>query len=154
MDWKLPREGACRCGQVRLRLTKAPIATAACHCRGCQKMSSSAFSLTVMAPEDGFEVTAGETVIGGMHAPELQHHFCPHCMSWLFTRPRGFGFVNVRSPMLEGAADFAPFMETFTEAKMPFAETGAARSFEQFPPHEAFGELLAEFAAWTKARSA
>ena len=66
---KLPMEGGCRCGRVRLRIAKAPLLTMACHCTGCQRMSSSAFSLTAAIPSDGFEVTQGETVMGGLHGP-------------------------------------------------------------------------------------
>ena len=72
----LPLTGACRCGRVKIRATKPAFMTAACHCTGCQKMASSAFSLTAMFPADGFEVTEGETVIGGMHGDFLHHNFC------------------------------------------------------------------------------
>ena len=40
-------EGGCRCGRVRLRVEAPPLITMACHCTGCQRMSASAFSLTV-----------------------------------------------------------------------------------------------------------
>ena len=31
-DRKLPREGGCRCGQVRFKVTAPPLLTMACHC--------------------------------------------------------------------------------------------------------------------------
>jgi hypothetical protein len=144
----LPLSGSCRCGRVEFRVTRAPICTAACHCRGCQKMAASAYSLTAMVPGDGLEVTKGETAIGGMHAPELQHHFCAHCMTWMFTRPVGMPFVNVRPTMLDDSSWFRPFMETFASAKLPFAETGAVRSFETFPAMGEIEALLTEYAEW------
>src|SRR3546814_20469683 len=85
-EWTLPIEGGCRCGKVRFRITQPPLLTMACHCTGCQKMSGSAFSTTVMAPSAGFEVTAGEPVIGGLHGERARHHHCDWCESWLFTR--------------------------------------------------------------------
>ncbi|MDQ6436425.1 GFA family protein [Mesorhizobium sp. LHD-90] len=145
---KLPLKGSCRCGRVEIRVTKPPIATAACHCRGCQKMASSAYSLTAMVPADGFEVVKGEPAVGGMHAPELQHYFCGHCMTWMFTRPAGMDFVNVRPTMLDDTSWFRPFLETFTSTKLPFAQTGAARSFAEFPAMEEIGGLVADYAAW------
>lgn len=144
----LPLAGSCRCGQVDIRVTKAPICTAACHCRGCRKMASSAFSLTAMVAVDGFEVTKGETVIGGMRAPELAHHFCPNCMTWMFTRPVGMPFVNVRPTMFDDTEWFRPFMETYASTRMPFAETGAVRSYETFPAMEEIEGLLREYAEW------
>ena len=98
----LPSEGHCRCGRVRVRITKPPLITAACHCTGCQRMSSSAYSLTAAIPADGFEVSQGETVVGGLHGEEVKHHFCAWCMTWVFTRPTAVDwFVNLRPTLLE-----------------------------------------------------
>lgn len=143
----LPAEGACRCGRVRLRITAAPILTMACHCTGCQRMSSSAFSLSAAIPSDGFEVVKGETVVGGLHGAEAEHHFCAHCMTWMFTRPTGIDwFVNLRPTMLEDAAWFAPFIETYTSEKLPWATTPAVHSFEKFPEFSDYERLTAAFA--------
>lgn len=144
----LPLVGSCRCGRVEISITKAPICTAACHCHGCQKMASSAFSLTAMVPADGFEVMKGEPVIGGLHGADLNHYFCPHCMTWMFTRPVGFGFVNVRPTMFDDTSWFRPYMETYASTKLPFAETGAVKSFETFPTMEDIGGLIKGYADW------
>ncbi|MES2724680.1 MAG: GFA family protein [Pseudomonadota bacterium] len=138
----LPWEGGCRCGQVRFKVSAPPILTMACHCTGCQKMTSSAFSLSAAVPSAGFEVTAGEPVIGGLHGAEVHHYFCPHCMSWMFTRAEGMDwFVNVRTPMLDGGVDLPPFLETFTSEKLPWATTPAEHSFAEFPPMETYQAL-------------
>jgi hypothetical protein len=111
-------------------------------------MSSSAFSLSALFPADAFEVPKGEVVIGGLHGAELHHMFCAHCMTWMFTR---IGFlphvVNVRATMLDDHVWFAPFAETYTKAKLPWATTGAAHSFEEFPAPERWAELMKEFAS-------
>ncbi|MCA8880183.1 MAG: GFA family protein [Rhodobacteraceae bacterium] len=140
--------GTCRCGRIRFRVTGRPLVTMACHCTGCQRMTASAFSLSALYPLAAFAMVEGETVIGGMHSPDLPHHFCPHCMSWVFTRfSAPDEFVNVRATMLDNAKDFVPFVETCTAEKLPWAVTPAAHSFETFPPMERFPELMAEFAA-------
>lgn len=145
---KLPMEGGCRCDRVRIRVTKTPLITAACHCNGCQRMSASAFSLTAIFVADAFEVTKGEPVIGGLHGPDAQHFFCAHCMTWMFTRPVPLPhIVNVRPTMFDDHAWFAPFMETFTKSRLSWAVTGAAHSFEEFPPMEAYEGLMKAFAA-------
>lgn len=145
--WSLPMTGGCRCGQVRLRVTAPPIITMACHCRGCQRMSASAFSLSAAIPADGFAVTAGEPVIGGLHGA-TRHFFCPHCMAWMFTRPEGMDwFVNLRPTMLDDPAWVRPYVETYTSARLPWAVTGARHSFETFPSPDAFAPLIAAFAA-------
>jgi len=109
-------------------------------------MSSSAYSLSSAIPSDGFQVTKGEPVIGGLHG-EIHHFFCPHCMSWMFTRPPGMDwFVNLRPTMLDDARWFRPFIETFTSEKLPWASTPAVHSYEGFPPFEAYESLTKEFA--------
>lgn len=147
---RLPLTGACRCGAVKIAVSAAPIMTAACHCTGCQRMSSSAFSLTAMFPADAFRVTEGTPVLGGLRGPTLLHHCCPSCMSWMFTRiaMAGLdGFVNVRPTMLEDASWFVPFIETVTKEKLGWAETPARHKFEGFPAAAEFGRLVEEFAA-------
>lgn len=144
----LPVEGGCRCGKLRFRVTRAQMITMACHCTGCQKMSASAFSLSVAIPENGFEIIAGEPVIGGLHGDMARHHHCDWCKSWVFTLPpEGAGFVNVRPTMLDDASWYTPFIETYTSEALPWATTPARHSFPEFPPMEAFGALIAEYAA-------
>jgi hypothetical protein len=143
----LPIEGACRCGEVRMKVSAPPMITMACHCRGCQRMSASAFSCSAAIPSAGFEVTAGEPVIGGAHGDDTHHFHCPRCKSWLFTRPVGMDwFINIRPTMLDDTRWFAPFVETYTSTQFPWALTGAARSFEEFPPLEAYESLMQEYA--------
>jgi hypothetical protein len=144
---ELPMQGGCRCNQVRIRVSKPPLITTACHCRGCQRMSASAFSLTAIFSADAFEVMQGEPVIGGLRGPDAHHFFCPQCMSWMFTRPEPLPqIVNVRPTMFDDHAWFAPFMETYTSAKLPWAVTGARHSFAEQPPIEAYAPLIQEFA--------
>ena len=143
----LPTEGGCRCGQGRFRISAAPIITMACHCRGCQKMSASAYSLSAAIPAEGFAVTDGEPMIGGLHGA-TRHFFCPHCMSWMFTRPDGMDwFVNVRATLLDDASWFAPCVETYSSEMLPWAKTAAAHSYETLPPEDAWPGLAEAYAA-------
>ena len=137
--------GSCRCGRVKMRINARPLLTMACHCTGCQKMSSSAYSLSAAIPTAAFEVTEGEPVIGGLHG-EARHYFCGYCMSWMFTRPQGVDFfVNVRPTMLDKSRWFMPLIETQTQEKLPWATTPARYSFTAFPPPERYRALMAEY---------
>lgn len=144
----LPIEGGCRCGHVRFRLSAPPMMEAACHCIGCQRMTGSAFSTTIVMPEDGFAVIAGDTVVGGLRGDAIDHHHCDRCKGWVFTRPRGdMGFVNVRATLLDDARWFAPWMETQTAERLPWATTGAARSFDRFPEMAEYPVLIEAYRA-------
>lgn len=110
-------------------------------------MSSSAFSLSAMFASPAFEVIEGEPVIGGLHGDDTHHFFCPHCMTWMFTRPVAVAhIVNVRPTMFDDHAWFLPFMETFTRTRLAWAKTGAERSFDELPPMDAYEGLMREFA--------
>jgi hypothetical protein len=147
-DWKLPWEGGCRCGEVRIRVTKPPLLAGACHCTGCRKMTASAYSLSLAVPSEGFEVTKGETVIGGLRGPESHHHHCPACLSWLFTRNEGMEwFVNLRASVLDDHAWYEPWFELWTDEKLPWAATGARHSYATLPEMAEFESLMAGYAA-------
>lgn len=144
-EWNLPWTASCLCGQVKMRVTKAPVVSMACHCTACQKLTSGPFSISLLIPTDGFDVIEGVPVIGGLHS-EIRHFFCPHCKNWVFTRPGVMPFVNFRPGMLEDASWVRPFAETMTREKLPYTDTGAEFSFEGFPDPEDFGPILAAFA--------
>lgn len=143
-----PLSGTCRCGTVAFEISAPPVMTSACHCRGCQRMSASAFSLSAMVPSEGFRVVRGAPVLGGLKGPGQDHFFCPDCMTWMFTRFAVMAdFVNVRSTMLDDPALSEPFMETMTSEKLPWATTPAQRSYEGFPAMEDIPGLMEDFAA-------
>jgi hypothetical protein len=110
-------------------------------------MTGSAFSLSLMIMDKGFEVTKGEPIIGGLHG-DIRHYFCAHCMSWVFTRPNAeIPFVNLRSTMLDDASWVVPFIESYVSEKLPWATTPAVHSFDKFPEREDYPALIQEYAA-------
>lgn len=148
-DWKLPWTASCLCGRVTMRITAPPVMSGACHCTGCQKLTSGAYSLTLMLPISGFEVE-GATQIGALHRAESQHHYCSHCLNWLYTTSPGLekmGLLNFRSTMLDDATWVVPFIESQTAEKLPGAATGAKHSFERFPDPSDYGRLMQDYAA-------
>ncbi|WP_419911853.1 GFA family protein [Hoeflea sp.] len=79
--------GQCQCGAVRFRLNGEPIETYVCHCRECQKQSSSAFGISVIVQGGDLQLLQGSpkqwarrTDTGGM----LDCYFCPECGSRLW----------------------------------------------------------------------
>jgi hypothetical protein len=148
MSVALPIEGGCMCGEARMRVSVHPIVTMACHCRECQRMSASAFSLTAMIPAQGVEVIKGKPQIGALHGAS-QYFYCPKCLNWLYTTPAGSPFINIRPTMFDVPLWSTPFIESFVSEKLPWAATPARYSFEKFPaPHE-YGKLVEAYAAWS-----
>ncbi|MBK9672934.1 MAG: GFA family protein [Bacteroidetes bacterium] len=149
LDWRLPWNASCLCGQVTMRVVAAPVISMACHCTGCQKLTSGAYSLTLMLPTAGFFVE-GETQIGALHRDDSKHHYCPNCLRAGSTRrartSTHVGFLNFRPTMLEDASWVVPFIESQTAEKLPGAVTGAKHSFERWPSPADYGRLMQEYA--------
>jgi len=61
--------------------------------------------------------------------------------------------VNVRATMLDDPSWFAPFIETFTSEKLPWATTPAVHSFKGFPAIEDYPRLIEEYRKQTMQRS-
>jgi hypothetical protein len=148
---KLPVEGHCMCGESRMHISIAPIITMACHCRGCQQMSASAFSLNILVPADGFAVTQGTPQIGALHG-QNRYLYCPRCLNWLYTAPAGMPFVNVRPVLFDVPLWRIPFAETCVDEKLPWATTPAQHSFAQYPPPEQYASLMAAYSEWVEAQ--
>ncbi len=76
-----PIEGSCQCGGVKYRLLEAPLMVVACHCKECQKLSTSAFSITAMVKASGI-VFEGEMTEWSRPADSGNisgAKFCPTC---------------------------------------------------------------------------
>jgi hypothetical protein len=147
----LSKSGSCRCGHVQFTAAPPVLSTMACHCKGCQRMTGSAFSLSALYSGPNFHITKGEPVVGGMKAYPA-HFMCPQCSSWVFTRiPTPTGeLVNVRTSMFDDMDQAAPYFETCTSEKLAWVNVGAVHSFEKFPPSEQFGDLMTDYLEATK----
>lgn len=145
--WKLPWTGGCRCDRLRFQVGAPPVFASACHCRGCQRMTGGAYSMTLTLPSEGFAVTAGDPVVGGLHGDQSQHMHCAYCLSWAFTRVGGGAMVNLRASLLDDPYWFRPFADVCAAEKLSFAETGAPLRFDRFPDPADYPALSADYAA-------
>ncbi|SDW64012.1 Uncharacterized conserved protein [Ruegeria halocynthiae] len=128
-----PYTGACLCGAVQIRVAVSPLLTMACHCRDCQKLSASAYTLTTMFPRGGFSCT-GDLVRGGLGSGGRVHFFCKSCLNFVYSQIGGTSErINLRTSMLEQAASFEPFVEVMTDEKMPWAHVPTIHSYPRFP---------------------
>ncbi|MEM9472149.1 MAG: GFA family protein [Pseudomonadota bacterium] len=136
-----PLKGACLCGAVQVTLTASPLLTFACHCRDCQKLGASAYSLTTVFPSDCFSCS-GELIKGGLGSSGRTHYFCRSCLSFVFSRIEGADQrINLRTSVLSEAASLEPFVELMTDEKLPWARVPAVHSFARYP--ESLEELQA-----------
>lgn len=86
-------EGGCHCGAITYKAEVDPDKTSICHCTDCQKLTGTAFRVTVPVPEDKI-VFSGEPKIyvkTGESGNKRAQGFCAGCGSHLFATSVGDG---------------------------------------------------------------
>jgi len=83
-----PVEGSCQCGSVRYKLLRAPRKVVACHCKECQKLSTSAFSITALVDVDALEFSGdlGEWSRVAESGNINEAYFCRTCGNRIYHR--------------------------------------------------------------------
>ena len=78
---KSPIIGSCQCGQVTFTVSKAPVTVFACHCRECQKLSGSPFSVTAVLASDAisFQGELSQWCRSSDSGNQNCAKFCPDC---------------------------------------------------------------------------
>ena len=74
-------QGSCQCGKVNIRFLGQPSKVVACHCSECQKLSTSAFSISSIFNEDDIEIQGEmkEWSITADNGNTVTAKFCKHC---------------------------------------------------------------------------
>jgi hypothetical protein len=121
---KLPQTGGCQCGKVRYEITEAPQLVYLCHCTDCQRLTSSAFSIGVVVPENGLRLDGIEprqlqrTADSGRISIRL---VCPECGCWICGMPRD-GMHRVRGGTLDDTSWLRPTRHIWARSKQPWVK--------------------------------
>jgi len=116
-------KGGCLCGAVRYEASD-PVVTAVCHCKHCQKISGSAFSLNVLFADDKvrFEGATHHYLDTGDSGKHLQRHFCPKCGSSLYTKAEALpGLTIVKAGTLDDTSGVKPAVQLYCERAQAWA---------------------------------
>ena len=79
------QEGGCHCGTLRYKLTEPPLRTLICHCTDCQRISGSAFGISVVCVDDAFALAGAPKKVArtlGSGATGMRWT-CPECGVWI-----------------------------------------------------------------------
>jgi hypothetical protein len=108
-------KGGCLCGAVRYEATD-PVVTAVCHCKHCQRISGSAYSVNILFPDSSvrFEGETHHYLDTGDSGGNLQRHFCPKCGSSLYTKADAApGLTIVKAGTLDDTATVRPTVQLY-----------------------------------------
>ena len=118
------RTGGCQCGAVRYEISSPPVDLYVCHCRECQKQSSSAFGISAIFRRADFRLTQG--AVKSWTRPtdtgrRLRCVFCPDCGSriWHERESEVLPTISVKGGSLDQPVDLAAAVHIWISRKLP-----------------------------------
>ncbi|MDB4955955.1 MAG: glutathione-dependent formaldehyde-activating [Myxococcales bacterium] len=137
-----PYEGHCTCGDVRYRMTSAPLFVHCCHCRWCQRETGTAFALNAMIEADRVVLVAGQPEIVATPSNSGRGQKisrCPQCRIAVWSNYAGAGDLVrfVRVGTFADPDQFPPDVHIFTASKQPWVVLGAGTpAFDEYYDRE------------------
>jgi hypothetical protein len=120
--------GGCLCGALRYEFITEPTTVYICHCTECQKVSSSAFGVSVRVSADSFNITQGELASIETVADSGRTKtgfFCPKCGIRIMNKPNSGDLVVIKAGTLDNPNLFRPIAHIWTQSAQswfPFAD--------------------------------
>jgi hypothetical protein len=116
--------GGCQCGQVRYEIHAKPLTLYLCHCKECQKQSSSAFGMSLTVPRDAVRIVQGQPKTWTRKADsgrEVTCAFCDNCGTRLFhERAYNPDTINVKAGTLDDTSRLHPVGNLWTSSAQPW----------------------------------
>ena len=134
---KYPIEGACQCGAVTYKLFEPPLLVVACHCRECQKLSTSAFSITAVVNSSAVEFHgemsdwSREADSGNISAAK----FCPSCGNRMYHfNPQDTSTLKLKPSTLSDTRIINPTIHVWVSEKQDWYDIpSGVKTFEKQP---------------------
>ncbi|WP_108124067.1 GFA family protein [Saccharospirillum mangrovi] len=124
-DIQYPLKGACQCGSITYQLTEPPLKVIACHCRQCQKLSTSAFSITALVKTESL-VIEGELKFWERLADSGNVNgaaFCPNCGNRIYHfNPADPDHIKLKPSTLEDTRVIQPSSHVWVVEKQDWFE--------------------------------
>ncbi|MFB2979536.1 GFA family protein [Microseira sp. BLCC-F43] len=115
-----PYTGGCQCGQIRYEIRAEPLTLYVCHCKECQKQSSSAFGMSMPVARDAVVITQGKPKQWKRVSDsgrEVICFFCGECGTRIFHNPaRNPKITNVKPGTLDDTSWLNPVGNLWTRS--------------------------------------
>ena len=119
-----PYDGGCSCGLIRYHLADEPLTLCACHCTDCQRLTGSAFALSMIVLKSGLHLLQGEPRVYAVtlsDGRELREKFCGECSTRLWGEPPKFHqIVVIRPGTLDDTTWLRPIGHIWTRSAQPW----------------------------------
>ena len=121
------QEGGCHCGALRYKLTKLPLRTLICHCTDCQRISGSAFGISVVCVEAAFSLSGTPKHVARMLGSGATgiRWTCSSCGVWICGDAKPDLATNltrriVRGGTFDSTSWIKPDMHVWTRSAQPW----------------------------------
>lgn len=133
------RTGGCQCGEVRYEIRGEPVDLYVCHCRECQKQSSSAFGISLIVKSADMILLSGKPGIwtrSAAVAGSFDCAFCPRCGARLWHgNPRKDDVLSIKGGSLDYPPDLSHAKHIWVSRKLPgVVIPDRAETHEEEPP--------------------
>ncbi|MEQ9314457.1 MAG: GFA family protein [Henriciella sp.] len=147
---KLPLTGGCQCGALRYEINAAPLMVYNCHCTNCQRISASAFNMSMAVLRETLTFTNGEPVRHEWDSGVGTRRYgllCRTCGTRIAHGMVPEGPVNsLRAGTLDDPSWISPVADIWTRSAHPWALDPENRlQYEKQP--EDYGPIMQAFAA-------
>lgn len=115
--------GRCLCGGIRYRISAAPLAALACHCRDCQYVSGGAEANVIAVPAAALAIKGAPKRYESPadSGSGVWRSFCPDCGTPLFAGNSAHpDFVSVKAGSLDDPSAFQRQAHIWTASAPPW----------------------------------
>lgn len=108
--------GKCFCGEIKYRITGAPILQLFCFCKDCRSITGTDGYAGYMVKQSDFHLLTGTPSIHEKISKQgrtVKRHFCRICGSNLWGQTE-FGLISVAAGTLDDPNEFKPTKKVFT----------------------------------------
>lgn len=114
--------GGCQCGMLRYEVSSEAIELYVCHCRECQKQSSSAFGISVRTKASDVTLLSGTPKIWSRPAAilgSLDCAYCPSCGSRIWHGNMEFDeVISIKGGSLDVPPNLADAKHIWTSSRL------------------------------------
>ena len=116
--------GGCICGEVKYKLTEAPLFTQACHCKDCKILTGSSYVINSSVLENTLivegKISPSEGLKGGSGKP-CKAYFCTKCGTYVYADyDSAVKRLTLRTKTFDNPENFPPQVHIFTKDKDPW----------------------------------
>lgn len=149
---KLPMRGGCQCGAIRFEITERPLTLYCNHSIASQQETSSAFSMSLLVPREGFKFLKG-----GPTAFEIKKEstakkpkmglFCDKCGTRIANDTQGNPSLSVRASCLDDRAQLRPVGHIWVKSAQDWVVLHEDDLIYEEAPDDGYYALMERWAA-------